>query len=384
MQATVLPTDMGMDLANYVSQLLQQHGHLNVPGLGYFAHLRKSSYYDKGTGTIYPPYYEVSFEAPRDVDNDSLLLGYIAEKRNIATDTAQYLIERFAGTVKEQAAEGEVDFGDLGSFYIDANSQLAFRANKAGVTFSSPLYGLPPVKIKKLEDLNQPVEQQPEEPAIIPVEAVTPEPVAPALPAPPQETYITPAVIEEQPLPAVAEEDIEEQPKSKAVYWIVFAVIVIALVAGFLVYQYKVLNKNNTTVVVKPQQKITPVKADTDTVKKDTLAIAPATVKADSAIRSTGRPSANNAPIGEIPKNTWLILGGSFNNYVNATRAVTNYRTLGHPEARLLDSVQRKSFFVYKIVFGYRYTKKQADSVRLEILKPRTIKSKFIFVEPYK
>lgn len=394
-QLTDLQADMGMDLSNYVSQLLQQHGQLNVPGLGFFVHLRKSSYYDNETGTLNPPYYETTFASPHPDDEDNILLHYVAETRNISPTSAKYFIDKYADNIKAKAAAGEFDFEGLGSFSINERSILVFKSHQAETVYNSPLYGLPPVKIQKLVNEIQPVEEEAEVPAVI-VPEPTPEIVTPApipepviKPAPlvtVNEIYAKPVNVKTEPAqaPPVYEEEIEEQPKSKAIYWII-AVLIIAAIAVFLAYQYKIINFNGTTAV-KPQQKAQPasVKADTDTIKKDTLALAQTAAKADSTVKAA-QPIVHAAPIlGEIPKDTWLILGGSFNNYANAIRAVTNYRALGHPEARLLDSVQRKEFFVYKIVFGYQPTKQQADSVRLEILKPRTIKAKFIFVEPYK
>ncbi len=386
-QTTSLLPDMGMDLSNYVSQLLVQHGHLYVPGLGYFVQLRKSSYYNKGTETLYPPYYETTFDAGRAEPEDNTLLNFILAERHISAASALYFLEKFPAIIREKAEAGEFDFEGLGSFYMDEKAQLAFKPHLVETRYNSPLYGLPPVKIKKLESLYQPVqpaeEISAEEAPIVTVPDVIAEPLIPVPPAPVQEIDMPPPVtVNEEPFAAAEEEEpeIEEQPKNKTVYWIILIVIIVAAIAGFLAYQYKLINFGAAPIAVKAKPVAQP-KADSDTTKKDTSATA--TVETDSTVK-TAQPAVSTTPIGEIPKNTWLILGGSFNNYANATRALANYRTLGHPEARLLDSVQHKEFFVYKIVFGYQPTKKQADSVKQVILRPRTIKAKFIFVEPYK
>jgi hypothetical protein len=383
-QTTSLLPDTGMDLSNYVSKLLQQHGHLYVPGLGYFVHLRKGSYYDKATGTLYPPYYETTFDADHIESEDHNLLNFISSERNISAVSAQYFLEKFPAMLKTKAEAGEFDFEGLGTFLIE-QSKLVFKPYRSNTNFNSPLYGLPSLKIKKLENTDQPVQTEVEVP-VATVPDFVPEPAIPVTPTPEQETYIPPVPVYNTPPPVKEEtepelEVEEEQPKSKTIYWVILAVIILAAIAGFLAYQYKLINFGTAPVAVKAKPVVQP-KADSDTTKKDTLATA--TVKADSTVK-TVQPVVNTTPIlSEIPKNTWLILGGSFNNYANAIRAVANYRALGHPEARMLDSVQRKDFFVYKIVFGYQPTKKQADSVKREILKPRTIKAKFIFVEPYK
>ena len=385
-QTTSLLPDMGMDLSNYVSRLLQQHGHLYVPGLGYFVHLRKSSYYDNATGTLYPPYYETTFDADHIESGDHNLLNFISSERNISAVSTQYFLEKFPAMIRAKAEAGEFNFEGLGTFSVDEQSKLVFKPNQLSTNFSSPLYGLPSVKIKRLEGIHEPIQPVEETPLAV-VPDFVPEPEITVTPTHVQETYVPPVPVYNTPSPVKEEaepelEIAEEQPKSKTIYWVILIVIVIAAIGGFLAYQYKLINFGTAPVAVKAKPVAQP-KADSDTTKKDTSATA--SVKSDSTVKTTVQPVVNTTPIlGEIPKNTWLILGGSFNNYANAIRAVANYRALGHPEARMLDSIQHKEFFVYKIVFGYQPTKKQADSVKLAILKPRTIKAKFIFVEPYK
>lgn len=384
-QTTSLLPDTGMDLSNYVSKLLQQHGHLYVPGLGYFMHLRKSSYYDNVTSTLYPPYYETTFDADHIELEDHNLLNFISAERNISAVSAQYFLEKFPAMIKAKAEAGDFDFEGLGTFSVDGQSKLVFKPHQSSNNANSPLYGLPPVKIKKLVSAAQSLQPEVETP-VVAVPEFVPEPTTPVLSVPTEETYVPPVPVYNTPPPVEDEPEVEleeEQPKSKTIYWVLLIVLVIVAIAGFLAYQYKLVNFGTApAVVVKAKPAVQP-KVAAGTTHKDTSATA--SVKTDSTVKTTGKPVVNTNPIiGEIPKNTWLILGGSFNNYANATRAVANYRALGHPEARMLDSIQHKGFFVYKIVFGYQPTKKQADSVKLAILRPRTIKAKFIFVEPYK
>ncbi|NCD67915.1 hypothetical protein [Mucilaginibacter agri] len=401
-----------MDLSNYVSELIKQRGKLSVPGLGQFVHLRKSSYYDKESGTLYPPYYETTFDGSKTDPEDTSLLAYIAEKRNISHASARFFLDKYVDTIRERAEVAEFDFADLGSFYIDEFGKIAFKTTEAENTFSSTVFGYPPISIRKLIDLDQPVNpkevtptvdaptEQEKEPVIdeAPIDFINSKPVAPVeiIPEPIQEANIPPVspVFEPQ-------ENIEEEypeAKSNLKYWIIAAVVLILGAAGIF-YYYKYyqphMAKGGLTTARRDSAPSNVVKIDSDTTaQKDSIpplgTEPPATkdsvskVPVQPTVDAQGKPVTNAGPMAEIPKNTWLILGGSFNNYNNAVANLAKYRALGYPQARLLDSVQRKEYFAYKIIFGYRYTKKDADAARIEILKPRKLKPKFISVEPYK
>lgn len=400
-----------MDLSNYVSELIKQQGRLSVPGLGYFVHLRKSSYYDKESGILYPPRYETTFDPSKTDPEDTSLLAYIAEKRNISHASARFFLDKYVDTVRERAEVAEFDFDDLGSFYIDEFGKIAFRASEVENTFNSTVFGYPPINIRKLADFDQPVKPPVVTPAIEPVvpakepiteegpvKIITAKPLSPAeqAPEPVQNTYTPPvATVTEEP------ETFDEEysaPKSNLKYWIIAAVVLVLGAAGaFYYYQYyrPQIGKGPSAVVRHDSASSTTVKMDSDTtVQKDSippLGTEPpavkdsvSTVPVQPSVDADGKPLANAGPMAEIPKNTWLIVGGSFNNYNNAVSNLAKYRALGYPQARLLDSVQRKEYFAYKIIFGYRYTKKDAETARTEILKPRKLKPKFISVEPYK
>ena len=51
-----------MDLSYYLSEILEQQGEVNVPGLGHFAKVRVNGYYNDDEARFYPPYNEIQFD----------------------------------------------------------------------------------------------------------------------------------------------------------------------------------------------------------------------------------------------------------------------------------------------------------------------------------
>lgn len=432
-----------MDLANYASDLLKQHGELNVPGLGHFSHERKSSYYDKQTGTLYPPYYEVTFE-PFEIDEqDNHLIEYLSEKKSISLASARFFLDKYVSNIKLQAETAEIDFGDLGFFYADYQGRLAFRSNQTDLNFSASLFGYGPVPIQKLEDYGKPVTPRAEQPVYIPpapkeptkdstadeipylkkpisdegaVQVTNLPPSSDSTSTPPDDDYMQ---VQHEPLP----DDANFLNTSNARYWLIIGIsVIVAVVAVLGVYKYydqknQVTNVKKATAIDTFRQHVdtvdqadlmkngtapsttTPTPADSlNPADTATIARQPAQANAQpvpSPTNTQPQPAAQNtpvapqpgqtiAPIGDVPKNTWLIVGNSFANLASAKKMLIKYHSWGFPQARLLDSLPRKEYFLYKIILGYRYTQKDANAARLEVLKTRKIKPKYITVQPYK
>ncbi|WDF54511.1 hypothetical protein [Mucilaginibacter sp. KACC 22063] len=436
-----------MDLANYASDLLKQHGELNVPGLGHFSHERKSSYYDSETGTLYPPYYEVTFE-PFEIDEqDNHLIEYISEKKNISLTSSSFFLEKFINNIKSQTETAEVDFGDLGYFYADYQGHLAFKSNHTDLNFSPVLFGYAPVSIQKLEDYGKPVKPRIEQPLqnyiIPPVSEAGKETVETPLPpqarnpiseqGPVQVTNLAtePAETSFTENTGGEEEDLVMQPEqedpeeenflSNSRYWLIIGISVIVAVVALLAFYkyYDGKRQANEALNVKEKPKVDTFRQHVDTVSQSDLATTsagPANTVPDSLKQETdtvgNTPAGNQQPaqinasqpaqtqagkpevtpantpgnmvINSVPKNTWIVVGGTFANLETAKRNVAHFHSWGFPQARLLDSIPRKTYYQYKIILGYRYTQKDARAARLELLKNRKLKPSILTVQPYK
>src|SRR6478735_266105 len=113
-----------MDVGNFISDLLAQHGDVSVPGLGYFALTRINGHYNEQEGKIYPPAYSVQFDPQ--VIEDETLTQYIADKKNISLASSKYFTDKFINNIKLQAQSEEVALANLGWFYTQGD-QLFFR-----------------------------------------------------------------------------------------------------------------------------------------------------------------------------------------------------------------------------------------------------------------
>ncbi|RYD87379.1 MAG: hypothetical protein EOP54_28875, partial [Sphingobacteriales bacterium] len=162
-----------MDVGYYISELLGQHGYVNVPGLGYFAHTRVNGFYHDSERKFYPPGYSVQYD-PQYLDDDEVLAQYMAEKKKISVASAKYFTEKFVAGLKQQAALGEAALADLGwfSFY---NTHLTFKSNT--VTSTDPeFFGLPAISLPRKGQEAAPAYYAPEPEITLPPSAMTEAP----------------------------------------------------------------------------------------------------------------------------------------------------------------------------------------------------------------
>jgi hypothetical protein len=133
-----------MDVGNFISDLLAQHGGVSVPGLGNFAHNRVNGHYNEREGKMYPPTCSVQFH-PQLVE-DETLAQYIADKKNISLASSKYFTEKYINNIKLQAQAEEAPLADLGWFYTEGD-QLYFRP---GTGTDLSFFGYEPLSLYKL------------------------------------------------------------------------------------------------------------------------------------------------------------------------------------------------------------------------------------------
>ncbi|HEY0245499.1 MAG TPA: hypothetical protein VGC01_08060, partial [Mucilaginibacter sp.] len=211
-----------MDVSFYISELLQQHGELSIPGLGYLVLARVGGYYNEAEGQFYPPHHQVQFD-PQQIDDDAALTQHIADVKNISLASSKYFTEKYINNLKEDALIKEVALANLGWFYTD-QGKLTFRA--ADITENDPaFFGFAPVKITKLEQ--EPVIDQHTDAAGANV--LTELPINNDLP------------ITDEPYTAATQPETfdEEDEFKRSKNWLIFLILLIVLiVAAFGVYRY--------------------------------------------------------------------------------------------------------------------------------------------------
>lgn len=278
-----------MDVSLYISELLEQHGEVNVPGLGHLAQKRVSGYYNAADFKFYPPRNEVMFD-PQRLNEDNVLTQYIADKKNISLESSQYFTEKYITNLKEDALYNDVPIANVGWFYNNGG-KIAFKANK--ITNDPVFYGYPAVRANKLLSQGTPATPPPAPPApapqsqpVTPTHALVPERFAEA--------------IEEQEEPE--EELYYEEPRTNRAlrtWLIILSVILLLLIIGYATYLYKPSAFERIQNYFQPKQtevkleEVSPVRVDTNATAADTTVRVDSAVKADTIIKK-------NTPAGEV------------------------------------------------------------------------------------
>lgn len=353
-----------MDVGYYISELLGQHGDVNVPGLGYFAHTRVNGYYNDREGKFYPPGYSVQFD-PQFLDDDDALAIHIAEKKKISLASSKYFTEKFVMNLKQQAALGEAALADLGWFTLN-NLQMVFRANN-GTSTDPEFFGFPTIRLHKIG--RQPVAAKYE-------------------PEPEPETYTPePGDAQYAPIPYEVDENEEQylidmaRNKRRTNIWVFIILTLIATtIAALLVQRYnpKAFNFKFGNKKEAPTEapKIVIVE-DTSKNKGDTDSLPPLirNVHADSL--STGGATAADS----LSRPRWeVIIGESFKDIAGAGKAIINLKKIGVDAKTVPDMPGIR----IKVSVGTYPTRGLAEDRRKELIAAKKIDEKaFVqFIDP--
>ncbi|MES2267211.1 MAG: SPOR domain-containing protein [Bacteroidota bacterium] len=363
-----------MDVGNFISDLLAQHGDVSVPGLGYFALTRVNGHYNEPEGKIYPPTFSVQFD-PQLVE-DETLAQYMADKKNISLASSKYFTDKYINNIKLQAQAEEVALADLGWFYTEGD-QLFFRP-AVNISSDPEFFCYEPLSLYKL--------------GAAPVQA------APA--------YTTPNTADEQDLVAPVVLPNEEQPAANGQHYeideeheaylieltrkksrnstILFIVLAAALIAG-VVY---LVDRYNPNLFNQEAPKAKPAKtAPVITAKVDTLTPADTTsktVKPDSTVTAVTPPATDtitkSAPIvnNKITGPRYEVMAGAFKTIAAANLQIARYERMGF-EAHIAEGVPGRK---YNITLGTYRTKGEAAAALDKILNTGKLKEKDVYVRP--
>jgi len=363
-----------VDIAYYLSELLEQLGEVNVPGLGSFTRVRVDGYYNSDEGRFYPPTSKLEFT--QQYVEDDVLTQYIGVKKRISLASSKYFTEKYISGLKQEVISREIPFAELGSLYF-ANGRIQFRAAQ---TVPDPeFYGYPTISLnKKSAEPAYHYEEPVTEPVIVP----EPEPLEEELPTPVYEPFTEDdhlhepvaaeepevkneqvtteeSVVEEHddyfaPLqkiaapqaeeeddfifhsgaylePAAEEEDYEEvqeeEEKRRNYIWLWITLLVLA-VAGGGIYGWFYYQQQQTQPIKKT--KTAPVVTKKDTT--DSASTTPPTAKDTAAAAGAAKNThVQNAPPSTIDssKKRYEIIAASANTQKEADKIIKNYRSIG-------------------------------------------------------
>lgn len=380
-----------MDIAYYLSELLEQLGEVNVPGLGSFTRVKVDGYYNSDEGRFYPPTSKLEFT--QQYADDDVLTQYIGVKKRISLASSKYFTEKYISGLKQEVISREIPFAELGSLYF-ANGRIQFRAAQS--VPDPEFYGYPTISLNKKSAA--PVYHY-EEPVAEPVIVPEPEPIEEELPAhvyepfteddhlhepvitngqevkeepveeeqisyehittqyePEQEktaveehnAYFTPqpevtipkaeeeddfifhsaADIEPEAEEEKYEEPIEEEEQRRSYLWLWITLIVLAVAGGGIYGWYYYQQQQHAQPVKKT--KAAPAVTKKDTI--DSASTTPPTAKDTTvAVGAAKNTPVQNAPPSTIDstKKRYEIIAASANTQKEADKIVKNYQSIG-------------------------------------------------------
>jgi len=411
-----------VDIAYYLSELLEQLGEVNVPGLGSFTRVRVDGYYNSDEGRFYPPTSKLEF-TQQYVDDD-VLTQYIGVKKRISLASSKYFTEKYISGLKQEVISREIPFAELGSLYF-ANGHIQFRAAQA--VPDPEFYGYPTISLNKKSAQSAYHYEEP---------VVTPEPVAEELhehiyepfteddhlhePANTYESEIKEEPVEEEqisyehtkpyepeqaepvveehndyfaPLREVTtpraeeeedfifhsaadiepeakeekyEEEVEEEEQRRSYLWLWITLIVLTVAGGGIYGWYYYQQQQQAQPVKIKKTKTTPAVTKKDTT--DSASTTPPTVK-DTAVANNGAKVSpiQNAPPSTIDstKKRYEIIGYSAKTQKEADKVIKNYKSIGIQAHVVTDAPGKRK----KVSLGTYYTPTGVNAAMNDLLK---------------
>jgi len=142
-----------MEVKQAIRKLLFLEDCVIIPGLGGFVSLYRSAVIDKVTGTFIPPTKEIVFNREL-VQNDGILVNFIAEKSGISMDLARKQVDQFVDEARKKFEQNDPVFLDgIGQFIQDKNQQILFQAD-AGINLFLGSFGLASFHLREVAHEN--------------------------------------------------------------------------------------------------------------------------------------------------------------------------------------------------------------------------------------
>jgi hypothetical protein len=374
-----------MDVSLFISELLEQHGEINVPGLGYFVQSYTPGYYNEAEGKFYPPQHSVQYD-PQQLDGDNTLAEYIATKKNISIASAKYFTEKYINTIKEDAIVKDVAIANLGWLYTD-QGKLSFKS-AAQAANDPAFFGYAPVNISKIGNIPPPVFE-----ANTNDESVVSETNTTAvLPIVPTDTEPS---ITQQP----AEEEVYEDAESDRSYgWMILTVVIVVAVLSVLgMYQFYPdqfesakawITRSQTPPKPKIEEKkevkaVIPPKVDTlaaDTVKTTAVETPVATTAApkdtikqkpiiSKQVKPADIPVNLPAPAEYDPKKAWVVIAITCYTEAKAAAVLSDLKTKGL-EPFIVPNMGGAGIY---IAAGAYSSNAEADAARVKFIAAKQI-----------
>lgn len=138
-----------MEVIQSIRKLLFLEDCVIIPGLGGFVSQYRPAVIDKITGTFIPPAKAIVFNGEL-VQNDGILVSFIARQKGVSTEVARELVERFVDdTLKKLDQNTPVFIEGIGQFIRDKNREIRFQAD-AGTNLFLDSFGLASFHLREI------------------------------------------------------------------------------------------------------------------------------------------------------------------------------------------------------------------------------------------
>lgn len=140
-----------LNLEKHISELLYRYDCVIVPNLGGFVANNVSARINEKTGIFSPPAREIGFNKSLS-HNDGLLINYIAKSEAITYETCQDMLKKHISVLKFQMSKGEELIIDtVGNLKVDALGNTIFISNTEE-SFSLDSFGMGTFHFNTLEE----------------------------------------------------------------------------------------------------------------------------------------------------------------------------------------------------------------------------------------
>jgi len=137
-------------LSNYISVLLLDYECVIIPEFGGFIANYRAAEIDSENRTMYPPKKDLLFNTNL-LNNDGLLINYIAQQENITYNEAKTIVFKTIKNTCRELEKGKiVEWAGLGAFSLNKHKILQFNAYKTQ-NFLLDSYGLSAIQLSDIE-----------------------------------------------------------------------------------------------------------------------------------------------------------------------------------------------------------------------------------------
>lgn len=329
-----------MDIAQYISDLLNEHNEVSLPGIGTFFKRNVSAHYNEDEGLYHPPSRKIDYKAEE--GSDSTLVQHIVFSKHISESSAMYFVERFCDNLRKNLdKDSKVNISPLGTLF---KKDSGYVLEQSELQSSLEHFGLKPVKEYQFSGDH--------------------------------------ATIAASPAADLTEPEAENRPSSsKGLFIVLGLLLVLGTLTALAYYFYPQYFKNLTLPGIKaPSKKTAPLPLPQEDSLEESEALADTILKnlereglhgaevekaPDTLNISTTASAADTLKTPALPSKTYEVIVASFGLKKEAENSIKNLRKAGIDAKVVVDTKKPK----YKVSIGGFPTMQAADKEKRRIQK---------------